>query len=300
MLDDSTSAMEKKMNLRLAAKSKNVIYHNVTQQKNVSEIFCRRHLKHFIGSLGSTEWNLGYVRNYAVLISTLLDSKYTIFSDDDIVVRDRSLFPEMFALLKDHEFVGTRTVGMPDDSIIGHVQRALHVSHNVDFISSGFLAFRTNAVSQYFLNCYNEDLIWLSLHALHAQITRNGAVYQIPYDEFQGAVSKAVWQEYGELIAEGVRLACLSSNPNGTLTDQGFWRTIIEQRSVDLERLEQLSRVSRHGIGLEITRVLLKYIKDISPITLANTWVTYQERLGRWMGILREARRFKIELDQLR
>ncbi|MBK9515406.1 MAG: hypothetical protein IPO05_17750 [Flavobacteriales bacterium] len=70
---------------------------------------------------GYPDWNLSYVRNFALLLARSMGRERVWYMDDDIRVPDIGLIDELFSLLTDVSFAGAHVDGMPDQSILGHI-----------------------------------------------------------------------------------------------------------------------------------------------------------------------------------
>jgi hypothetical protein len=81
IIDDSTSSETYKMIVN-EYKDSNIIYHGRIKQSEYLKKF--KNLEHdgFIRPLGTESWNLGYVRNYALIISKLLGYTKVLFIDE--------------------------------------------------------------------------------------------------------------------------------------------------------------------------------------------------------------------------
>jgi glycosyltransferase involved in cell wall biosynthesis len=241
VLDDSTNTETKRIVDNIAKKWNNIYYHGRPEQKELLQKFTKlvSDLDYFIKPLGTNGWTLGYVRNYAIILAKTLDFERVLFMDDDIIIKDVNIIKEMMKLLDNADFVGAKISGMPDDSVVGYIMRELGMKP-YEFLSGGFLAFNLDSVSECFLNYYNEDWIWLFLHKPKVKLVKYGEVHQLPFNPFENAVERALQQEFGEILVDGVKKAIESKN-NAALTDVPFWNRIVEKRSYLIKDLINLS-----------------------------------------------------------
>jgi glycosyltransferase involved in cell wall biosynthesis len=189
--------------------------------------------------LGHPEWNLGYARNFALLYAKSLHVNAVLFSDDDIQVSDRRLITHLFQSLEQFKFSGAHIRGLVDDSILGHIATDVGVN-NERMLSGGFMAFNPSDINHFFLNNYNEDWIWLFLQIKNGNYLQTGEVFQALSDPLENYQEKVLFQEYGEVILDGVmELHRMQSFDN--LTSLAFWERILTERREYLMKLKLLS-----------------------------------------------------------
>lgn len=262
-----------------------IAYHGGREQIELLSNFKGADLKSFLKPLGQRDWNLGFVRNYALILAWALGYEEILFIDDDIVIHDAQLIESMFSHLKSNDFVGARVVGMPDHSVVGHLMKACG-GYVDEFISGGFLAFNMKSVSEYFLNLYNEDQIWLFLHAPHTKFAVFGEVEQQQYNPFKDIPVKAVSQEFGEILDDGAEEAFRLSN-HSLLLSPDFWREICKDR---LKYFNELSKLaigkSVESTALCVCQALINYHARLSYNDFVQVFKEYHERREIWEGIL--------------
>ena len=185
---------------------------------------------------------MGYTRNYAIILAKVLGFERVLFMDDDIIIEDNSPVYEMFDLLNNADFVSAEIKGMPDLSVVDFIMQKVGLEP-YRFMSGGFLAFNLNSVAEYFLNYYNEDWIWLFMHRPEAKLVKYGEVYQLPYDPFENAIEKALHQEFGEILVEGVkRYIEIENKSNTLLLNKDFWDEIVKMRANLIKDIMHLSQ----------------------------------------------------------
>ncbi len=208
LLDDS-KYVKNQYKTKELCKSYNLKYHGKFEQIQIIRSLNISSLNRYIRSLGENRWSLGYNRNYALFCSVCMGFKYIIFLDDDIIISTEELLKDIFTNLLTNKFVSSEINEMPDHSILGHIYSAgnqrLHT-----FSSAGCLGMRLNCISNYFINIYNEDWIWLFLENDRKPAKIFGSVRQMKYNPFKNWVDKIVFQEFGEIIMEGL----FNSQPN--------------------------------------------------------------------------------------
>jgi glycosyltransferase involved in cell wall biosynthesis len=96
VIDDSVSVANQATVLNLCKKYPDCYYLGKSEfQKFVSD--CNIQFPEFsflLRELGSTEWNLGYARNFAMMYSKAEHFEKVLFTDDDIQVPNLNLIPE--------------------------------------------------------------------------------------------------------------------------------------------------------------------------------------------------------------
>lgn len=254
VLDDSFFRTNSQVLKRKLAQFPNARYHGRRDQKKaIVQSKCNNHrLKTFINHLGTETWNLGYARNYAILLGRLKGYTKILLMDDDIIIENRTLIRTIFNKLNTYDFVGSKVVGMIDDSIVGYIVRELRIPPE-EYFSGGFIAFKTSIVSHHFINKYNEDWIWLFMHQATCSMLQYGTVRQLPYNYYRNALDKAMSQEIGEIMADGVKEAFLAQD-FGLLIKHGFWREILNEKKV---YYNQLIERSIHKNRDDLSKILL-------------------------------------------
>lgn len=284
IIDDSTSDETYKI-ICNNMKGRNITYHGRNEQDALLMKFKDFELKNFIRPLGSKDWNLGFVRNYAIIVSKSLGCTKVLFMDDDIIVRHPEHIEQSLLRVNSFNFMGAKITGMADDSVIGHLMRACG-GEFFEFLSGGFLAFDINVVSEYFLNYYNEDQIWLFLHTPKAKFETHCEVEQQQYDPFESATTRALNQEFGEIIEEGVEEASMRSDHDLLLREK-FWKEICEARLNYINQLPKLIAGTRlEHIGLNVYRQLREYHSHLSSNLFVDVFLRYFNRRQRWRAAL--------------
>ena len=188
---------------------------------------------------GNIEWNLGYMRNFALVYATSLKLSKALFIDDDITVTDIQVIDRLFELTDRYMFAGAHISGMLDDSILGHVATAMEMP-NERMLSGGCLAFNVNKVNHYFLNNYNEDWIWLYLQFATKSYIQTGEVFQAISEPLKSYRENGVFQEFGERALEGVMVSCHLNDLNLLISGE-FWINTIRERIKYLQELRSIA-----------------------------------------------------------
>ncbi|MCJ7508162.1 MAG: glycosyltransferase [candidate division Zixibacteria bacterium] len=285
ILDDSTSQITKDMVLAQTFKNKRLIYHGTNEQNKLLKKLKPLNLNTFLKPLGSRGWNLGFARNYALILSKALRCDKLLFMDDDIIIQDMTIKKTMLMKLDYCDFVGAKLIGMPDDSVTGHLMRACGGQY-YEFLSGGFLAINVHAVTEYFFNCYNEDQIWFFLHHPSTKFERFGEVEHQQYNPFRNASATALSQEFGEILDDGAEEA-FNRRDSNLLISPDFWEEMCNIRINYLNQLPELS------IGKEIEytaqnvyKALMNYHSKISYNTFVDLFLRYFKHREKWRDAL--------------
>lgn len=230
--------------------------------------------KFLIRKPGRFDWNLGYVRNLALLICKSLQFEEIAFFDDDIVPDSQEQILDLFNQLSTYNFVGARISGLVDDSIIGHIARKFGATPESDLLSGGCLFFCPEKISGHFLNIYNEDWIWLLFNSGQFNFKFHGDIYHLIKDPFDQAVEKVKFQEFGEIFLNGIQNQNNLDSTN--LESQVYWTSIIESRRNYLTFLGNHKAIAENTAIYEIINSAIKESKLITGTHLAKMYVTFR------------------------
>lgn len=209
------------------------------------------------------EWNLGYMRNFALLVAKSSRLERVLFVDDDIQVNNSVLISELFKLISSgYDFAGARITGMEDLSILDFISKDLGQRNVETMLSGGFLAFNPSKINHFFLNRYNEDWIWLSLHLKNNRTIQAGSVSQALTDPFYNYKEKVFFQEYGEIIVEGIQESRRKGS-NDVLLSLKFWKEIIKLRRNYLDKLLSVSKGKNKIQYVEIIELMKTHLSSL-------------------------------------
>jgi hypothetical protein len=284
VLDDSQSSRTRDWIRRWP----NVIYHGKNEQSDLMPAIDYVGLAEFISPLGDRAWRLGQLRNYALLLGSMMGKNRLLMIDDDIVIEDQHLMGRTLSLLNRFPIVGANTIGMPDFSVTGHIESSLGDSP-LTFISGQYMAVDLKVVRWSFPAMYNEDWIFALLHAIGRPVGRYGAVRQLEYDMTSGVLNRAISQEPGELICEGVAELLLEGLKECQLKSEQFWLDILEYRRDLLGNFQ--AHVAK-GTWMETTlRALIRLCSDTSNsdiLKIMSAYLADQPSWRRGYTLLRE------------
>lgn len=289
IIDDSTSLSTKKLLSRF--KNKNVIYHGAKEQfQIINKIPHRISLTPFIALLGSPNWTLGFIRNYAVILAILMGYEKILLIDDDIITESFHVI-KVFHMLNRYNVVGSKIIGMPDDSIVGHLYRQL-TCFQYNFISGSFVSFNIKSLSNFFLNFYNEDMILFVLQTLTDKLISYGEVIQLPYDIMKSSFEKCIFQEKGEILLDGLIIAKMMDDMS-LLKKIRFWKKVISIRINDLKYLYSIVKSKNISKYKKLLKLLIEYDKELSANFFSECFRKYFSLTRKWSKILKELKQLK-------
>ncbi len=284
IIDDSTSDESRNLYISKYLHSK-IRYHGRKEQVDVLKNIRVAGIRKFIPRLGLEGWTLGLSRNYALLLAAYFGYQHLLMVDDDILIENPDVINASFDLLHRYWVVGARTVGMNDDSIIGHLFRRVGVQQ-YDFITGQYMGVNLRKVSYFFPNLYNEDLIFAAFQGFGTKFARCGVVRQLDSDYLGDMKSRSLFQEFGEILLDGTVLA-VAGRKLEQLVSSEFWREIIQDRTLEIMELQKrLDRVQRDPLTSRVCRSVRNYHRNIKPHDFARFFVEYLGMVPEWRGLL--------------
>lgn len=271
-------------------------YHGRAEQTRLLRRLGLHHSR-FTSPLGKVGWTLGFCRNYAVLLSLALGADLLLMVDDDIIIEDKRTVDMSFRLLGQYAVVGTRTVGMYDDSIIGHLARRLG-EVQYDYITGQYAGLNLHSINYYFPNVYNEDLIFYAFQGQGKEFARSGTVRQLTKKTIGNFDSTLMFQEEGEILLIGTIEATTRGNES-LLLQSDFWSVILRDRIEELCELAKLQ--TQHGVDSSSHpfNVLTKYHSRLQPASFVSFYRKYRRSIEPWRTILTKANNRKIEVEPI-
>lgn len=175
----------------------------------------------------NTSWDLPLKRNYALYFSRKNGYSKILLIDDDIRGLNLDTLKLGSQSLNDYILSGCFVEDFPDISIVEHLV-VVSGEKIVPFLSGSFLFIKPFSSYSFFPNIYNEDLLFMLPHIIDRSICCFGSIQQLPFDPFQDP-SKASFQEFGDIIAEGF-FALLSSGLYEHRFNKKAWDHILNER----------------------------------------------------------------------
>jgi hypothetical protein len=179
--------------------------------------------------------DLSTKRNIALLLARMLKWHRIFFLDDDIRDVDHPDLQRTVDMLGSYSAAGLWITEFPDNSIVCHANRMTGGKQDV-FVSGAALAVNCDADLGFFPDIYNEDWLFFFDYASQGKLANSllkaGQLEYLPFAHAQ----RAAWQEFGDLIAEGLyslihlRLPIEQAN-------REYWGHFLEARRSFLERI---------------------------------------------------------------
>lgn len=327
VLDDSQEHHNRRR-IRLMAgefSGKALIYHGALEQRKLLHALCSQGagthsaLRRFIRPLGHRRWDLGAVRNYALLLhlSRAGSTGKIIFIDDDILLTkpltagSSSLWALMSPLQNDVRSIsGGHLFGNPDCSLIeriylapghsGHTVQKL-ASHDRVPISGGLMAFDSSWGKRFhFPRTYDEDWFWITYCQMFgARITLSNARGIHCRGSSGNASNERIAREQtGEAFFEGLRWAVASyrnrSSIYRSLRSTAYWRGVLRDETAYLRALlvnfrrcpkcaQRLASISDGNVRV-IQRAHI-IVSNFAPEDLAARATDYLSDLPLWQKL---------------
>lgn len=259
IIDDSSHLKEKHLNKIVARE----INENAYLGSEEFELFYPQNerSKEKLMSIGNSKWNLGTARNFAVDYSKSNDYDKVLFVDQDIININISELKKGFEILDNDKFISFILEGLTDDSIIGHLATKYGLQNDTEtLLSGGFFYFNPYALTNRFLNIYNED--WI-LQLLESDKQRVLLPYKVKHlGDLKNIISleELIFQEIGELVIDGLLedIDCLNRGMD-------FWIKIISDRKLYIRGLREI--INEYGNN---------YVGNILSLLLDNYQIVYE------------------------
>ncbi|MES2155579.1 MAG: hypothetical protein V4510_10630 [bacterium] len=242
----------------------------------------------FVSCLGQAGWTLGRGRNYLLLLAASVGADQLIMVDDDILPSRPSLFHELLASLASSRLAGVAITGMPDHSVVGHLFRA-GGQPPPPFMSASCLALRPRDAQQAFSNYYNEDWVWIYMQNGGQRPVSVGKVTQLDYDPFAEAIPKALAQEPGEVMWNGLSSIRLPRQ-RAKIRSERFWAGVLEGRKRQLEVLAGLPMPEPHqAVRERVLTALRGHLNKQDPWEFSKEFESLIDSGPRWNALLTKA-----------
>lgn len=272
LIDDSYFLRNQNYNKQLSNKIPQVSYWGIDEFNSFidSKRIFPSNIEFKLKSPGQKKWNLGNVRNFALLLANQNNIEKTLFLDDDIIFEDPYLVYELFKYLDKYLFVGAKVLGMLDTSIIGHVSLEMGFKeYHYGMLSGGCLAFKPQQITIPFTNIYNEDWIWMILQNNNDNCLEYGSVIQSQFDPYKKFKSKILFQEFGEMVFDGL-VKRENNQYNNLLVQDSFWNAVLIKRIEYIDLLLEKVKLRNHKKFLMILRWLKYNLEKYEPQIFKN------------------------------
>jgi hypothetical protein len=232
---------------------------------------------------GVQNWNLGYMRNLALLVCKAQGFEEVAFLDDDILPLSSEQILDLFDQLSNCDYVGARIVELVDDSVVGHIVRQIEVPVESNLVSGGCLFFCTANISNFFLNIYNEDWIWQLFNIATSKCRIHGTIRHLYCDPFIDSLEKVRFQEFGEVYLNGISNQITKETT--LLASPDYWQKVLRTRLDFLSILAKNRTVAENEIYAPILQRALSETKTIKSFDLSNLYIAYRDNLPKFMRL---------------
>jgi len=179
--------------------------------------------------------DLSMKRNIGLVLARMLRWRRVFFLDDDIRDITHPDLQSTVNMLGSFSAAGLWVTDFPDNSIVCHANRMTEGSQDV-FVSGAALAVDSAADIGFFPDIYNEDWLFFFDYAAHGQLANSGLeATQLCYYPFTFA-RRAAWQEFGDVIAEGL-YTLLHLELEVEQATREYWTRFLDARRAFLEAI---------------------------------------------------------------
>jgi hypothetical protein len=227
--------------------------------------------------------DLSMKRNIGLVLARMLRWRRIFFLDDDI--RDIT-YPNLqrtIDMLESFSAAGLWVTDFPDNSIVCHANRETGGSQDV-FVSGAALTVNCESEIGFFPDVYNEDWLFMFDYASAGKLANSSVeATQLRYYPFAKA-SRAAWQEFGDVIAEGL-CALLHLGLDVADATREYWGYFLEARRDFLEailtRLSNADPEMRSEIQMSVLQAE-KCLQMIKPDLCARYVQAWRHDLADW------------------
>jgi hypothetical protein len=272
------------------------------------ELLHFRHLPSLKGDLpqacGYYVTDLSMKRNLGLVLARMMRWRRIFFLDDDI--RDIN-YPDLQAtvnMLGSFSAVGMWVTDYPDNSIVCHANRETGGFQDV-FVSGAALAVDCDADIGFFPEIYNEDWLFFFDDASNERLANSSLkATQLCYYPFANP-RRAAWQEFGDVLAEGLYALLHLGLGVEDATDK-HWTRFIEARRNFLEAIVSRSEKAHPNIQDELlasVQSAQKCLLKIKPDMCGRYIQLWRQDLDDWkrrMAGIPEAPSIEVALEDMR
>ena len=232
---------------------------------------------------GNHVTDLSMKRNVGLVLAKMLGWRRIFFLDDDI--RDIAYLDlqHTVGMLSSFSAAGMWVTEFPDNSIVCHANRVTGGSQDV-FVSGAALAVNCESDIGFFPDTYNEDWLFFFDAASKGELGNSYLkATQLYYYPFANA-ERAAWQEFGDVLAEGL-YALLHLGLDVTQATSTYWGRFLGARRNFLEATLSRADEAPPDMQDEITASLqsaLKCLSEITPDLCARYVEAWRQDLKRW------------------
>ncbi|MGO8958546.1 MAG: hypothetical protein ACLQFR_14440 [Streptosporangiaceae bacterium] len=227
--------------------------------------------------------DLSMKRNIGLVLARMLEWRRIFFLDDDIRDITYSDLKSTVNMLGSFPVAGLWVTDFPDNSIVCHANRITAGSQDV-FVSGAVLAVDCDADIGFFPDIYNEDWLFFFDDASQGRLANSFLkATQLCYYPFANA-RRAAWQEFGDVLAEGLYALLHLDLPVGQATRE-YWACFLEARRNFLEVI--ITRSNNVHLGMRSEMLLsvqraLKCLLTIKPDLCERYVRLWRQDLADW------------------
>jgi hypothetical protein len=227
--------------------------------------------------------DLSMKRNLGLVLAKMLGWRRVFFLDDDI--RDIA-YPDLQTtvdMLGSFPAAGMWVSEYPDNSIVCHANRETGRPQDV-FVSGAALAVDCTQDIGFFPDIYNEDWLFFFDNVARKQLANSGlTATQLTYYPFANP-KRAAWQEFGDVLAEGLySLLHLSGSAKDATPE--YWNRFLEARWSFLDGILNRSRSAGQQVNAEMMAAVnaaLECSRQINPELCARYVLSWRNDLADW------------------
>jgi hypothetical protein len=240
--------------------------------------------------------DLSTKRNVGLLLARMLGWQRIFFLDDDIRdVRDPDL-QDTVSMLRLFPAAGMRVSKFPDNSVACHAHRMTGGLQDV-FISGAALAVDCHKSTGFFPDMYNEDWLFFYDAVAYERLGSSGRkVTQLRYDPFADP-QRAAWQEFGDVLAEGL-YALLEYGQDWRYATDDYWERFLDARRSFLEAIARRAGTAapeiRERLVLSV-ELALKCSYTIGPGLLERYVLLWRQDLRQWQERIARIREMPLD-----
>lgn len=223
---------------------------------------------------GGRKSDLSVKRNVGLLMARMLGWQNVFFMDDDIRGLSRQDLARTVSPLDPdrawYKSAGIRVKDFPDNSVVCHARRIVGDPQDV-FVSGAALAVKCTQDFAFFPETYNEDWLFfypdVAARKMASPDLLSTKMQQMSYRPF-AYPQRAAWEEFGDLIAEGLYSLLHDTIASEALKVAGnpcYWSQFLDARLTILKEIDLRADVLPPGL-----RTAIKKSVDTAWTTLAK------------------------------
>jgi hypothetical protein len=172
--------------------------------------------------------DLSNKRNIGLLLARMVGWEHIFYLDDDIRDISYSDLSVTVSMLAEFHSAGMKVVEFPDNSIVCHAHRETGAFQDV-FVTGSALAVHGAKATGFFPKVYNEDWLFFYREAARGKLGASGLpATQLVYDPFKEP-TRAEWQEFGDVLAEGL-YGLLHQGKGAEHATSQYWAEFLRER----------------------------------------------------------------------